>query len=48
MKSMPTASRRTARLALAVLALAALGGVWMLYTRPGFLVQLADQLWACF
>ena len=22
--------------------------VFMLYTRPGFLVQLADQLWSCF
>jgi hypothetical protein len=23
-------------------------GVFMLYTRPDFLVTLADQLWACF
>jgi hypothetical protein len=29
-------------------ALAALAAVFALYTRPGFLVTLADQLWACF
>ena len=29
-------------------ALAALVGVFALYTRPAFLVSLADQLWACF
>ena len=29
-------------------ALAALLGVFALYTRPEFLVTLADQLWACF
>ncbi len=29
-------------------ALAALTGVFALYTRPEFLVTLADQLWACF
>jgi hypothetical protein len=23
-------------------------GVFALYTRPGFMVTLADQLWACF
>lgn len=22
--------------------------VFLMYTRPGFLVQMADQLWACF
>lgn len=30
------------------IALAALAGVFALYTRPEFLVSLADQLWACF
>lgn len=30
------------------LALAVLAGVWSLYTRPEFLVQMAEQLWACF
>jgi hypothetical protein len=23
-------------------------GVFMLYTRPEFLITLADQVWACF
>lgn len=26
----------------------ALVGAWSLYTRPDFLVNLADQLWSCF
>lgn len=34
--------------ALAVLGAAGLLGVFALYTRPDFLVQLANQLWACF
>jgi len=29
-------------------AVAALGGVFVLYTRPAFLVTLVDQIWACF
>jgi hypothetical protein len=29
-------------------ATAALLGVFALYTRPDFLVVLADQVWACF
>lgn len=28
--------------------LAALAGVFLLYTRPEFLVDMANQLWACF
>ncbi|MBO9514811.1 MAG: hypothetical protein J7549_11890 [Variovorax sp.] len=36
---------RAGWLAGATLALAA---VFALYTRPGFLVMLVDQLWACF
>jgi len=31
-----------------VVAAAVLGGVFMLYTRPGFLVTLVDQVWSCF
>ena len=31
-----------------LLALAALAGVFVLYTRPDFLVQLSNQIWACF
>ncbi|MEN9378194.1 MAG: hypothetical protein RL710_3351 [Pseudomonadota bacterium] len=30
------------------LALVALVAVFMLYTQPHFIVQLANQLWACF
>lgn len=26
----------------------ALGGVFMLYTRPAFMVAMIDQVWACF
>jgi hypothetical protein len=26
----------------------ALAGVFALYTRPAFLVTLADQIWSCF
>ncbi len=36
------------RLGLAALATAALLAVFALYTRPDFLLQLADQIWACF
>ena len=36
------------RYALYLLAAAVLAGVFMLYGRPEFLVQLADQVWACF
>jgi hypothetical protein len=28
--------------------LAALGGVFMLYLQPEFMVGLANQVWACF
>jgi hypothetical protein len=31
-----------------LLALAALAAVFVLYTRPDFLLQLSNQLWACF
>ncbi len=30
------------------LALAALAGVFALYTRPELLVTLSEQIWACF
>jgi hypothetical protein len=36
------------RLGVAALALAALAGVFLLYTRPDFMVQMANQVWACF
>lgn len=41
------ASNTRKSLAFAVAALALLG-VFSLYTRPDFLVTLADQIWACF
>jgi hypothetical protein len=28
--------------------LAVLGGVFMLYTQPAFMVTLIDQVWSCF
>ena len=36
------------QLALWTAALAALLGVFALYTRPDFLFTLASQVWACF
>jgi hypothetical protein len=36
------------KIALRALALTALLVIFSLYTRPPFLVMLADQLWACF
>ncbi len=36
------------KLALYTLAIAATVGVFALYTRPDFLLTLADQIWACF
>ncbi len=36
------------RLTLYALAILALLAVFALYTRPDFLVRLADQVWACF
>jgi hypothetical protein len=40
--------RRKRSLTLRVLALAALAGVFALYTRPDFVLQLSNQIWACF
>jgi hypothetical protein len=36
------------KLALYTLALVVTLGVFALYTRPDFLLTLADQIWACF
>jgi hypothetical protein len=44
---MPRIRQTTLRL-LALAALAALAGVFTLYTRPDFLLQLSNQIWACF
>lgn len=40
--------RRLHRLAAGGLLLAVLAGIFYLYTQPDFLVQMANQLWACF
>ncbi len=40
--------QRMRQLLLIVLALAALAGVFALYLRPDFLLQLSNQIWACF
>lgn len=39
---------RKPQLLWTVLALAALAGVFMLYSRSDFLVQLSNQVWSCF
>ena len=45
---LPTTRHRIARAAgLGAIALA-LAGVFALYTRPDFLVTLADRVWSCF
>lgn len=36
------------RLAVAALVGVALMGTLMLYLQPGFMVNLADQIWSCF
>jgi hypothetical protein len=41
-------ARRYYKLLAYATAIAALLGVFALYTRPEFLMNLADQLWSCF
>lgn len=36
------------RLFVGALAAVILVGVFLLYTRPDFMVQMANQLWSCF
>lgn len=40
--------KRRSRIVMTAVALCALGGVFYLYTQPNFIVQLANQVWACF
>ncbi len=40
--------RTAGKVALAAAALAALAGVFAMYLRPEFLVDLSNQVWACF
>ncbi|MBH2043480.1 MAG: hypothetical protein I8H87_08110 [Comamonadaceae bacterium] len=44
----PRLPSRLARLLGWVAALLILLAVFAMYTAPGFMVMLADQLWACF
>jgi uncharacterized RDD family membrane protein YckC len=44
----PPAHRLWPRLASGLVMLLVLLAVFALYTRPDFLVHMADQLWACF
>jgi len=48
--AMPRATRfrPLCRAAAWVAGAAALAGVFLLYTRPAFMVTMIDQLWACF
>lgn len=36
------------RLAIGAAVVALLAAVFLLYTRPDFMVQMANQLWSCF
>jgi hypothetical protein len=38
----------TKRLLAWAIAIAALAAVFMAYTRPEFMVELANQIWLCF
>jgi len=40
--------KTSVRLLTAFMAAILLGGVFYLYTRPDFLVQMVNELWACF
>ena len=36
------------QLLIGALAAGVLAGVFLLYTQPDFMVQMANQLWSCF
>jgi hypothetical protein len=40
--------KRRQTFALGALAVVAMSLVFMLYIRPDFMVQLSNQIWACF
>jgi hypothetical protein len=46
--ALDTRSHSVRRAAAYVAAAAVLAGVFLLYTRPAFMVTMIDQLWACF
>jgi hypothetical protein len=41
-------TRRRAQIAWGVIAALALAGVFMAYTNPHLVVDLANRIWACF
>ena len=43
-----TRSRSLYRAAAWAAGTCALAGIFLLYTRPAFMVTMIDQLWACF
>jgi hypothetical protein len=45
---MRPAARRLSMAAAGVAAVGVLGAVFLMYTRPTFMVTMIDQLWACF
>jgi hypothetical protein len=45
---MPKLNQTTKRLLIWAVAATALGAVFMAYTRPEFMVELANQIWLCF
>ncbi|WP_219218437.1 hypothetical protein [Variovorax boronicumulans] len=44
----PAQRHRLLQIAGFVVAAVVLGGVFLMYTRPAFMVTMIDQLWACF
>ena len=48
MTTRPASSKRWGRIAAAIVAMLLLAGVFMLYTRPEFMLRMADHVWACF
>lgn len=44
----PASRHLLSRAAAGVAAVGVLGAVFMMYTRPTFMVAMIDQLWACF
>ncbi|WP_210392675.1 hypothetical protein [Variovorax sp. PAMC 28711] len=45
---MSPARHRWAQAGWCALAIVVLAGVFVLYTRPAFMVAMIDQVWACF
>jgi len=48
MNTTSAARRRWRRAAAGALVALVLAGVFMLYTRPDFMLRMADHVWACF